>query len=147
MKFHTRTRYGLRTMIEIAAGDKDCGVYQKDIAQNQSISVKYLDQIINSLKVAGLITNVKGKKSGYQLTRPAAQITMLDIHNAFEFGICVVDCTNKSFHCDKRGSCAAEDFWGNLNNKIIDHFRSVTLEELAAEQKQINLKHQPEGIS
>ena len=61
MKFHTRTRYGLRTMIEIAAGDKDCGVYQKDIAQNQSISVKYLDQIINSLKVAGLITNVKGK--------------------------------------------------------------------------------------
>lgn len=117
-------------MIEIARHSPDHGVFQKDIAKNQDISNKYLDHIIHGLKVAGLIANVKGKKSGYVLTRPAGQITAHDIHNAFEAGICVIDCLNNTYQCDRKDGCEARGFWGGLNQQITAYFKSVTLQDL-----------------
>ncbi len=136
MKFSTKTRYGIRTMLEIAIQAPEKGsVYQKDIAEKQGISVKYLDHIIHALKVAGLITNVKGKKSGYILTRKPEDITILDIHNAFEPGICVIDCLSQSIHCDREKYCSARGFWGGLNNLIRDYFQSITLLNLVENEK------------
>ena len=60
MKIGTRTRYGLRTMLEIALSESTKGVFQKEIAANQSLSNKYLDHSKHSLKTAALICNVKG---------------------------------------------------------------------------------------
>ncbi|KOH43579.1 RrF2 family transcriptional regulator [Sunxiuqinia dokdonensis] len=130
MKFSTKTRYGIRAMLEIAKDESQNGVFQKDIALNQDLSVKYLDQIICGLKTAGLIINLRGKKSGYILTRPPAEITMLDIHNAFEPGICVIDCMATGFVCDRKGICQVKGFWENLNTMIVDYFKSVTLQDL-----------------
>ena len=133
MKFNTKTRYGMRVMIEIALNGDPDGIFQKDIAQNQDLSVKYLDQIIASLKAAGLVANLRGRKSGYILGRDPSQITIYDIHRAFEPGICIVDCLSKNFECDKASSCTARDFWDVLNQKIVDHFKSMTLETLVAD--------------
>ena len=66
MKFNTRIRYGIRAILEIALEESENGVFQKDISERQKISNKYLDNIITALKTAGLIKNVKGKKSGYK---------------------------------------------------------------------------------
>ncbi|WP_159518866.1 RrF2 family transcriptional regulator [Sunxiuqinia indica] len=130
MKFSTKTRYGIRAMLEIAKDESQSGVFQKDIAANQKISVKYLDQIIHALKAAGLIINLRGKKSGYILTRQPSEITILDIHSAFEPGICVIDCLAQSFHCDRETTCRVKGFWGELNRMIVDYFKGVTLEDL-----------------
>lgn len=130
MKFSTKTRYGLRAMLEIAHHSPSSGVFQKDIANNQGISNKYLDHIISALKAAELIVNIKGRKSGYILTRDPSEITVYDIHNAFEPGICVIDCLSRSINCDREEGCAARGFWGGLNQKIVDYFKSVTLEDL-----------------
>jgi Rrf2 family protein len=116
-------------MIEIARHPSDTGVFQKDIATAQEISNKYLDHIIHGLKVAGLIANVKGKKSGYILTRPAEEITVLDIHSAFEPGICVIDCMSENFKCDRENGCEARGFWKELNNRVSDYFKSTTLRD------------------
>lgn len=130
MKFSTKTRYGLRAMLEIAHHSPTSGILQKDISRNQNISVKYLDHIIHALKAAELIINVKGKKSGYILTREPSEITVYDIHNAFEPGICVIDCLSRSINCDREEGCAAKGFWGGLNKKIVDYFNSISLEDL-----------------
>lgn len=130
MKFSTKTRYGIRAMLEIASDPAQTGVFQKDIAEKQQISIKYLDQIIHALKATGLIVNLKGKKSGYILTRPAAEITMLDIHKAFEPGICVIDCLSKTVYCNLKDTCHTRGFWGKLNNMILDYFQQVTLQDL-----------------
>lgn len=130
MKFSTRTRYGLRAMIEIAGNSPNAGTFQKDISKNQDISNKYLDHIIHALKVAGLISSVRGRKSGYILTRPAEDITVLDIHKAFEPGICVIDCLSNTYDCDREDVCQAKGFWGGLNNQIQNYFKSVTLRDL-----------------
>lgn len=131
MKFSTKTRYGLRTMVELASDVTGEGVFQKDIAKNQDISIKYLDQIIQSLKVAGLIANVKGKKSGYILTRKPSEITIYDIHRAFENDICVIDCMSINYNCIHLEKCKVQHFWKGLNDTVIDYFKGTTLEMLA----------------
>lgn len=131
MKFSTKTRYGLRAMIELSYDNAGEGVYQKDISKNQDISLKYLDQIIYSLKVAGLISNVKGKKSGYILTKKPSEISIYDIHRAFENDICVIDCMSSNYHCDRMVGCTAQKFWKGLNQAVINYFKNTTLEDVA----------------
>ncbi|MBN2264160.1 MAG: Rrf2 family transcriptional regulator [Prolixibacteraceae bacterium] len=127
MKFSTKTRYAIRTMLEIASDNSGSGVLQKDIASKQDLSVKYLDHIIAALKAAGLIQNLKGKKSGYVLSRPAAQISMFDIHNAFENGICVIECIDLNSLCKKTGKCKSQTFWKGLNEIVLEHFKNTSL--------------------
>ena len=136
MKFSTKTRYGIRTMMEIAASQKN-GILQKDISVKQDISVKYLDQIINSLKIAGLIANVHGKKSGYRLTRDASLISMYDIHKAFDNDICVIECLDGHYMCKRKEHCIARGFWTGLNTTVVDYFKNTTLQDLLAKEKLI----------
>lgn len=117
-------------MIEIAKGGPVQGVYQKDIAIKQELSLKYLDQIIHALKTAHLICSARGRKSGYVLTRNPSEITVFDIHRAFESGICLVECLSGNFQCNLSDKCQAKGFWGQLNNLVIGYFKSVTLEDL-----------------
>jgi len=116
-------------MIEIARNDSENGIYQKDISINQQISNKYLDHIIHALKASELIYR-KGKRGGYALSRKPEQITVYDINNAFEPGICVIECLSKTVICSRENGCTARVFWSNLNNIIIDYFKAVTLKDL-----------------
>ena len=138
MKFSTKTRYGVRAILEIALCDDENGIYQKDIAKNQNISYKYLDHIITSLKVAGLVSKPAGRKSGYVLTRKPKEITINDIHNAFEPGVCVVDCLSNSYSCKREGACASKGFWGQLNNTIIKYLKATTLQDLIDDQVRLD---------
>lgn len=124
-------------MVEIAADNSGTGVFQKDISNNQGISNKYLDHIIHALKTADLISNLKGKKSGYILTREASEITVYDIHNAFEPGICIIDCLSEHIHCDRLSGCSARGFWGELNKQIVEYFKSVTLQDLVNKEVEL----------
>ncbi len=132
MKFNTKTRYGLRTMLELALneGNKD-GVYQKDIAVNQEVSVKYLDHIIASLKRAGLIRNAGGKKSGYKLGRPATEISIYDIYRAFGEDLAIIDCLLTAGKCPRKQDCVLKDYWCGLNQVIKASMESMTLDELS----------------
>lgn len=129
MKFSTKTRYGVRAMLEIAMHTSNGGIFQKDISKNQDISNKYLDHIIHGLKVADLISK-KGKKGGYVLTRKPSEITIYDINNAFEPGICVIECLDKINICNRKKGCRVRGFWSKLNNIIISYLQGVTLEDL-----------------
>lgn len=117
-------------MIEIASADNEKGILQKDIAEKQQISNKYLDQIIYSLKKADLISNVKGKKSGYKLNRPADKITAFQIHQAFEKEVAIINCLSKNINCDMEDICQTRPFWNGLNALIIEYFSNATLEDL-----------------
>jgi Rrf2 family protein len=126
-------------MIEIALNDPDKGVFQKDISKNQEISNKYLDHIIYALKTSQLVTNLKGKKSGYILTRRPSEITIYDIHCAFEPGICIIECQADNFQCSRAEGCRTRGFWGGLNNMIVDYFKSITLQDLLENKLKIEV--------
>ena len=130
MKFKTKTRYGIRAMVEIAKSGQKGGILQKNISKNQKISNKYLDQIIHSLKEAELIATVKGKKSGYRLTKNASEITVLEIHYAFDREIAIIECLSEQVDCAMEDICNTYPFWDGLNKLIIEYFRHVTLQDI-----------------
>jgi Rrf2 family protein len=117
MQLNTKTRYGLRAIIEIAK-EGDIGIFQKEIAERQNLPIKYLDAIMAGLRAAGLIRNVKGKRSGYILAKPANEISIYDIYRAFEPELAIVECLNDPILCNLEIGCRVREFWGELNSTI-----------------------------
>lgn len=135
MRVNTKIRYGLRTLIEIASSTSQNGMLQKDISKNQNISIKYLDTIISSLKVKGLIANAKGKGSGYRLTRPVEQITMLDVYTAFE-QIVIVECINNQSFCDRAThTCTSRNYWDEFKTDFEAILLKKNLADIIEETK------------
>ena len=133
MRINTKIRYGLRTIIEIAHTLDPNGVLQKDIAKNQHISLKYLDSIISSLKIKGLVANSKGRGSGYRLTREPKDISMLDIYTAFE-QIVVVECINNKSLCERAThECKAKNYWNEFSIDFKKLLLKKNLEQILKE--------------
>jgi Rrf2 family protein len=147
MRFNTKIHYGIRAMIEIALVSPDKGIYQKDIARNQEISNKYLDHIIAALKAKGLIRNIKGKKSGYILNRELSCITIYDIYNAFEPEICLMECLSEDFICKRRDKCVLHVFCQNLNDQLIEFFKTHSLKEFIDNIKNNTVNAQPDILT
>ena len=137
MQVNTLQRYGLRVMIEIAMDKEQQGVLQKNISTRQQISLRYLDHIIRGLKTAGLIRNRAGRKSGYVLARPAPEITTLDIMNAFQADVQIIDCADSFYECELKATCSANPFWTGLNDLIKDYLEGTTLESLVLKQRKL----------
>jgi Rrf2 family protein len=133
-------------MIELALADQDKGMLQKEIAKNQCISEKYLDHIISALKVSGLIKNVKGKKSGYRLTRDSGGITVNDIFMAFDSKLIDLECFDHINICNRVDLCAARDFWGEYESVLENFLMSVTLEKIAGNEVKKRTENSLDGM-
>jgi Rrf2 family protein len=132
MKFNTKTRYGVRVVFELALNvNREGGTLQKEIAESQELSIKYLDHIISAHKKAGLISNVGGKKSGYVLARPANEITVYDVYSAFEDNLAIIDCLLTEGECPRKGNCVMKDYWCDLNETIRKSMKSMNVELMA----------------
>jgi Rrf2 family protein len=138
MKVNTKVRYGLRIMIELGLHKGKGGMFQKDIANNQQLSEKYLDPLIASLKASGLIINVKGKKSGYMLNKPMNEITIYDIYRSFEPELSIIHCTNKPVTCFISRICVANEFWQGMNDTMTKYMIKTTLQDVI--KKHIKIK-------
>ena len=130
MKITKKVRYGLRAMIEISLNESSSGILQKDISENQEISLKFLDAIIGGLKSEGLIVNYSGKRSGYILARPASEISVYDIFRAFEPELTLVNCMCPGNICNRISICPAKDYWAELNTQLKKQMESSTLDQI-----------------
>lgn len=118
-------------MLELSLNAKsETGILQKEIAENQHVSVKYLDHIIADLKAAGLVVNAGGKKSGYKLNRPAEEISIFDIYLAFEDDLAIIDCLLPHGHCPRKKTCVLKNYWQGLNHTIRNSMESQNLKDL-----------------
>ena len=71
MRLSKRGEYGLRAMIDLASWSGDRKAIQlKEIADRENIPIKFLEQIMLSLKNAGLVNSRMGVNGGYYLSQP-----------------------------------------------------------------------------
>ena len=141
MKLSTKSTYGLRAMLTIAANGKRHATSITDIAKKEVISVTYLEQLLNKLRRSGLVASVRGPKGGYVLSKSASAITVADIVRTLEGSIYPVDCATRGTDGDscKRGkSCVPKLVWHKLAKAINDCLESVTLEDLCDEAVKID---------
>ena len=86
MKISTKSRYGMRFMIDLAQHYGEGPIALKDVAERQSISKKYLEQVVAPLSSKGLLSVTRGYMGGYQLSRSPEKITLEDVVSASEDG-------------------------------------------------------------
>jgi len=135
MKLSTRTRYGLRAMVELASQHTDRPVMVRKIAERQAISKKYLDIIFTTLKLAGLVRAIRGAAGGFLLTRSPEDIRISEIVEALEGTLSPVECCSSPQVCDRSEICAARDLWVELETAIRNTLESLTLADLVARQE------------
>ena len=136
MKLSTKARYALRATLELALREGDGPVHLRHIAKAQDISPKYLEQLAMPLRNAGLVRSERGPTGGYELARPAATITALDVVQAVEGPVDLLDCVGQSRLCARAETCAARTLWGRLSAAIADVLRETTLADLREAQRE-----------
>jgi Rrf2 family protein len=78
--FPPRTAYGLVALLELAGVHRRGGVLQRsEIARRQGIPERYLEEMLASLRRAGLLRSLRGPRGGYQLARPPDGITVAEV--------------------------------------------------------------------
>lgn len=102
------------------------------IAAREGLSESYLEQLFAKLKKAGLIMSIWGTNGGYQLAKPACEISVGDVLRALEGDMVLVDCPESEGKCAKFDSCVTKYVWKRINNSINDTMDSMTLEEIIA---------------
>lgn len=89
MKLSSKTDYALKTMLDLAMHGNERVVRVGDIAQRQSIPIKFLEQILLVLKAGGLVASRRGARGGYVLAKKSSAIAIGDIvrltENSFAF--------------------------------------------------------------
>ncbi len=137
MKLSTRTRYGLRALVEIARHDGDNPLKIKNIAKNQDISIKYLEQLVAVLKAGGFIRSIRGAKGGYLLAKSAETIKIGDVFNTFEGRLNITtECTEDEMSCPRAADCVTREVWMQVQQAVDDVLNSITLADLVERAKE-----------
>jgi len=133
VQISTRGRYGLRAMLDLALNPSQTPIPLRVIAERQGISDAYLEQVINTLRKAGLVTAVRGAHGGYQLARPANTITVGEVLRALEGPIAPVYCVedNGKTSCERQNFCLTRPLWHELTELINNFLDNKTLQDLA----------------
>jgi Rrf2 family protein len=133
MKLSTKTRYGLRILIQLAESQKNkTFIKGREIAEEQDISLKYLEQIMHILKSVDFVKTYKGHKGGYALALPAHKITLLKILELFEGNLSFVHCVEDHTLCKRSAKCPAIKVWQKLSSAIKKETDGITLKSLIA---------------
>lgn len=135
MKISTKSRYGLRALLDIAENEGDMPVHANEISKRQDISRKYLDGILLKLKNAGLVKSIRGAKGGYRLNKKPFKISILEVVNILDGEVRIVYCTENSHSCNRSTYCASHIFWTELNTLIIEKMNNTTLADLIEKGK------------
>ena len=137
MKLSTKSRYGLRAVIEIAKTFGSVPAKRKNVAANQGISDSYLENILIVLKNNRIIETTRGVKGGYVLSRPPREITVLEIINALEGPLDLVDCVNSNATCAKTDTCATRTIWKELADAWNSILGKMTLQDVLEREEQL----------
>lgn len=141
MQLSTKVRYAARAMIELALTYKTQPVQLNDIACEQDISVKYLEQIMAPLRARGYVRTQKGSKGGYHLALKPEEITLYDIVESIEGSLAPVSCVDDD-SCKRTNLCVTRTVWKRMKDLMIEELQSHTLADLVAEQERLN-KNKP----
>lgn len=134
MKLNAKGRYAVMALCDLARHGTGKPLALADIAERQSISLSYLEQLFAKLRRAGIVNSVRGPGGGYLLARPDSEIAIADIIMAVDEPVRTTRCSpGQPLGC--RGTpqrCLTHDLWDELGNQIYLYLASVTVADVLA---------------
>lgn len=125
----TKGLYGLAAMYELSRKTDDNPMQIKEISSNGNIPHNYLEQLLSSLRKAGLVKSIRGAYGGYFLGRSAEEITVLEVLEVLEGSLCKMEM--------KTANPVLEMFWNDTHSKVQELF-SLKLSDLDRYYQQIS---------
>lgn len=130
MNISTRGQYGLQFLAYLGRHSGEGFIQLREIAQRESISPKYLEQIVRILKSAGLIEAERGAKGGYRLSVLPSQVNLYDILLKLEGNLQPIACMSSEESCHRKELCSTHDVWKGLAQNIRNYFGGISLDQL-----------------
>lgn len=104
-----------------------------EIAQVEDLPRAYLEQLVTSLRDAGLVVSTRGARGGYELTRAPSDIRMSDVLRALEGPIAPMICATDDpddAGCERSARCTVHVLWVKIHDAIADTLDAMTLADL-----------------
>jgi Rrf2 family transcriptional regulator, cysteine metabolism repressor len=109
-----------------------------DVAADEDLPRAYLEQLVMSLRDAGLVVSTRGAHGGYHLARPPDEIRMSEILRALEGPIapmfCATDDPEHALVCDRSSRCTVNILWVRVRDAITGTLESMTLADLVPQR-------------
>lgn len=134
MRLTTKGRFAVTAMMDLALRGDDGPVALATVADRQSISLSYLEQLFGKLRRHKLVESVRGPGGGYCMARPLGEITVADIIRAVDEQLDATQCGGEE-NCHDAHRCMTHDLWSTLNAKMYEYLASVSLADLVAREK------------
>lgn len=143
MKLSNKGRYGVRAIFDIAFHNDGRATQIKEIADRQAIPPRFLEQIFQDLKRAGLVASRRGPRGGYQLAKPPAEIRLGDIVRALEGPIAVSAPKDEQVEGDATSRAVTEEAFADVSRRIEACFDAITIEELCERGEALGYRRRP----
>jgi len=130
MKLSSRSRYGLRAVLDLALEYGKSPLQIKTIASRQDISNKYLEQLMTILKTSGLVRSFRGPKGGYMLAKPPNEVKLDEVFTVLEGPLVTVECLQHPEFCPRCAECITRQVWSDVQDAILGVLEAISLQDL-----------------
>jgi Rrf2 family transcriptional regulator, cysteine metabolism repressor len=148
--FSTKGEYGVRLMVQLARHHGTGPASLAGIALEEDLPRAYLEQLVVSLREAGLVVSTRGAHGGYELARAPESISMSEVLRALEGPIapmfCATDDPEHAVLCDRSARCTVNVLWVRVRDAITGALDSMTLADLAPASIHADPAIQPDPI-
>ena len=125
--------YGLRAMIHLAGLPVGKVTSLQDLSSTLHLPREFLAKILKVLAGRGMVRSSRGAHGGYQLARPARDISFLDVIESVEGPVQLNVCLDHKDRCDVSASCTMYHVWKAGQDRMLEVYRRTSLAELASE--------------
>lgn len=141
MKLSVRGEYALRALIVLGLNDGKDVVRIQTISEQQNIPKRFLEQILNDLRTAGILESRRGIAGGYRLRMRPEEITLAKVIRLIEGPLAPVSCVSEKFYercsCPSEEKCGIRSIMKEVRDAIVRILEGVTLAELCARVRQL----------
>jgi Rrf2 family transcriptional regulator, cysteine metabolism repressor len=137
VKVSTKATYGILASLDLAIHNGSLPIQAKAIARRQAIPVRFLEQVLHSMKQAGLVESVRGAQGGYLLSRPSEKITLAEIVEALDGPL--APSRTRAFadrHRHRKHESLLAPVWERVRQAELTILNAVTLQELSDQQRE-----------
>ena len=127
--------YALRAMIHLASLPAERVVPLLEIAKSTQLPRDFLAKILKILAAGGLVRSVRGSRGGYQLAKPAAKISFLEVIEAAEGPVQLNVCLDHKDRCEVSASCTMYHVWQEGQERMLEVYRSTSLADLSSQPR------------
>jgi Rrf2 family protein len=142
VKLSNKGRYAVRALFDIAFHNDGGPTQVRDIAERQAIPPRFLEQIFQDLKRAGIVGSKRGPQGGYSLARRPVDIRLGDVVRALEGPIALGDRESGPRRPQPSGDSrrVTESIFRDLSSRVESCFDAISIADVCERAEQLGLR-------